>query len=570
MSRYTQGACPKCSSSDAFTIYEDTGWGQCYSCDVKLPPEKVNEIMGNNDSATTSELNNGSNNSNSSILNNSGSNPSVSKESIIFNTSNPAPQSGTLERIAKLPTYEITKRKISREVADRYGVKMDINTKSQFYPYTRQDKGIVAYKERKEPKSFVIHGEFKDVQLFGQANAFIGNKSLVITEGELDCLAVAEAFKQKYNKAYAVVSIPSATGMKALLEQREWVKKFESVILMFDQDDAGKKATEQAAKIIGPTTKVAILPAKDPCEVLIKFGVDTLVSCFFNAQTYSPAGILVGEQIWEKYIERKNVESIPYPECLPGLNDKLKGMRQGEITLFTSGTGIGKSTITKEIILHLLSTTDSKIGIISLEESIGDTTEQLINMHLKTTDSTDEENRKAFEDVFADERIVLLDHQGSVSDASLTDKIEYMALMGCTHLFLDHITIAVSEGTEGLTGNEAVDKMMSDLLKIVKKHNVWLGLVSHLRKSMSGKAFEEGHLPTIDDIKGSGSIKQISFDIIAFARNQQAKTEEEKRLTKFAVLKSRFTGLTGPSGIASYDLDTRRMIPVEKDFTSIE
>ena len=67
--------------------------------------------------------------------------------------------------------------------------------------------------------------------------------------------------------------------------------------------------------------------------------------------------------------------------------------------------------------------------------------------------------------------------------------------------------------------------MMSDLLKIVKKHNIWLGLVSHLRKAMGGKSFEEGHLASIDDIKGSGSIKQISFDIIAFARNLVADSD---------------------------------------------
>src|SRR5690606_38768159 len=110
-----------------------------------------------------------------------------------------------------------------------------------------------------------------------------------------------------------------------------------------------------------------------------------------------------------------------------------------------------------------------------------------------------------------DERIMVLDHQGSVSDESLLDKIEQLALLGCTHIILDHITIAVSEGADGRSGNEAVDYVMSNLLKIVKKHNIWLGVISHLRKSgIMGPKFEEGELPTLDDIKGSGSIKQIS------------------------------------------------------------
>ena len=135
-----------------------------------------------------------------------------------------------------------------------------------------------------------------------------------------------------------------------------------------------------------------------------------------------------------------------------------------------------------------------------------------------------------------------------------------MALSGCRYLVLDHITIAVSEGSEGLSGNEAIDKVMSDLLKIVKRHNIWLGLISHLRKSMGGKSFEEGNLASIDDIKGSGSIKQISFDIVAFARNLVATDEAERNTIKFRVLKSRFTGLTGDAGLATYNQQTCRLI----------
>ena len=113
--------------------------------------------------------------------------------------------------------------------------------------------------------------------------------------------------------------------------------------------------------------------------------------------------------------------------------------------------------------------------------------------------------------------------------------------------------------------------MMSDLLKIVKKHNVWLGLISHLRKSPGGgKSFEEGNLASIDDIKGSGSIKQISFDIIAFARNLVSENPNERNTIKFRVLKSRFTGLTGTAGAATYDGDTGRLAYVEtSEFTSI-
>lgn len=537
--RYIQTECPKCDSSDAFTIYNDGS--HCFSCNYSTK-KKVKEMNDFKDLSTKSSTN-------------------------------------MLAEIKDLNSFAIMSRGISKQVIDHFGIKMAVSPegfgRSHYYPYTKNGT-VVAYKERILPKSFLIHGNFNETELFGQSAA-TGGKTLVITEGELDACAVAQSFLDKYNKIFPVVSITSATGMKALLEQRDWIRTFESVILMFDTDDAGQAAIEKASKIIGAgKVKVAKLKAKDPCEQLLTFGSESLLRAYWDAQTWSPAGLVVGEKVWEQYKQRRNTESIPYPDCLKGLNEKLKGIRHGEITLFTSGTGSGKSTVIKEIVLDLLDKTDDKIGLISLEESVGDTAEKFIGMFLKKNavtgeDISEEDERAGFEHVFGTERLVLLDHQGSVGDASLIDKIEYMALMGCKYLVLDHITIAVSEGTEGLSGNEAIDKMMSDLLKIVKKHNVWLGLISHLRKSPGGgKSFEEGNLASIDDIKGSGSIKQISFDIIAFARNLVSENTNERNTIKFRVLKSRFTGLTGTAGAATYDGDTGRLTYVETaEFTSI-
>jgi len=515
MSRYIQGACPACKSSDAYTIYIEKGDSYCYSCGYNRQniKEKDNEMDRSTNSIQSVDSN----------------------------------ESRLLE-ISSFSSHSSSYRGISPYVYERFGVKAKAS--SQYYPYTDDDGEVVAYKERQcKDKKFFTHGNFSNVQLFGQSNFAPGGKKLVITEGELDCLSVAEVFNKK-GTIYPVVSLPSATGHNSLLRQRDWIRSFDEVILWFDNDEAGQKAIEQAAKIIGyEKTKVVKVKDKDANDMLQERGSDSVSSCIWNAPRYSPAGILTNGEIWEKYEAHKLIESIPYPPCLKGINDKTKGMREGEITLFTSGTGSGKSTVIKEILYDLINTHNRKVGLVSLEESIHDTVSKFLSMN-----KNDEAKTK---EMF--KQVALLDHQGSVGDTSLVDKIELMALMGCTHIVLDHITIAVSEGTEGLEGNAAIDKVMSDLLKVVKKHNIWLGLVSHLRKSMSGKSFEEGNLASIDDIKGSGSIKQISFDIIAFARNLVAKDDIETRTVKFRVLKSRFTGLTGDAGSATYNRETTRL-----------
>lgn len=529
--------CHHCSSSDGVALWSN-GRGKCFVCQKPA-------FLDQYDSSVKSKY-------------------KTTKHEIDMSTD-------TLQDIAQYDTAGVRERQITKTVCEMYGMKVERGNSAEitahYYPYTVKGQ-IVGYKKRLFPKDFRAVGDLKSpkLELFGQSLFMQGGMKIIITEGELDAMAMQQSNMDKYNKPYPVVSLPSSSNMKILVENRDYLRTFKEVILMFDQDEAGEKAVAAAAKIIGwDIVKVAKISENDPCDMYLK-DPSKLQRAVFNAQKYAPASIVRGESIWEAYQERKLTKSIPYPACLGGLNDKLDGMRKGEIVLFTSGTGSGKSTMIKEIVLELQESTEDSIGMVSLEESIGDSAEKFITM-FTPENPTEEQERDAFEKVFSNGRLVLLDHNGAVSDDSLIDQIENLCLLGCQYIILDHITIAVSEGAGGKTGNEAIDAIMSDLLKIVKKHNVWLGLISHLRKAQGGKSFEEGHLSSIDDIKGSGSIKQISFDIITFSRNLVAESEDERNTIHLRVLKSRFTGRTGDCGSAYYDTRTKRLRGQE-DFLS--
>jgi len=463
-------------------------------------------------------------------------------------------------------------RNIRRQISEHYGVKVaydiDGNIDSHYYPYYDGDK-LSGYKVRKLPKDFTSIGTVRS-GLFGQ-QLYSGGKRLVICEGELDAMSVQSAWYKRYQTFYPVVSLRSASSVKDLIKERDWVRNFDEVILWLDNDDAGREATKEAARIIGyDKIKIAKSNEKDASDLWIK-DPDSVIKTIYNAVDYTPAGILTKEQLWHQLEAYNEIESVPYPDYMEGLNDKLKGMRFGEITLWTSGTGSGKSTLLREIALDLLEKTDDKIGIISLEESPAETARKMAGMALNRNPANEEipieDLKVGFDRIFDSDRVLVLDHQGSISDGSIMDFLEYMCLSGCKYLFVDHITILASEGTEGLTGNEAIDKIMNDLLRLVKKHEVWIGLISHLRKTDNkGKSFEEGKLPSMDDIRGSGSIKQISMDIIAFARNVGSDNVEERNTIKTKVLKCRYTGLTGPSGSLYYDFDTGRLKRGSDDF----
>ena len=454
-------------------------------------------------------------------------------------------------------------RLVPDEIAKLFGVRHrvcpDGSRGDVLYPYLRGDGGI-SQKIRLVPKDFRVSGGLDKVQLFGQNLFGSGGDRVVIVEGEEDALAVATAYHNHYGKLYPVVSLPSASNLKPVAEQLDWLKSFKNIILFMDNDDAGNKAKREIAKIVGyERCKIVDAPEKDASDMLVKHGPKALLVAIWDAVQYNPQGILNAKELWGQLEAYTKIESVPYPEIFRGLNEKLKGMRGGEISLFTSGTGAGKSSMMREIVMHILENTEEKVGIISLEESPAEVARKLCAMKLMRNPSEYElplsELEKPFEAVFGGDRVMVLDHQGAITE-SITSQLNYMAAMGCKYLFVDHITILVSEGAEGLTGNEATDKVMNDLLKIAKTHNVWIGLVSHLRKSDKvGKSFEQGNMPSLDDIRGSGSIKQISMDIIAFARN----SEEGENSVKLKVLKCRHTGLTGPADSLNFNRDTGRM-----------
>ena len=524
-SRYTHKiSCESCGSSDANAVYTD-GHTYCFSC----------ETYGETDESIETK----------------------EQEALM-----------DFSKIT-LETRGFKERKITKAVSEFFNVQSkaeDGIITEHHYPYTRNGSQVASKLRTVASKDFRALGDMKDIQLFGESH-FNGGRKIVVTEGELDAMAVAQANLDKYNKVFPVVSVPSgaASAKKAVLNSRDFLRGFDEVILWFDNDEPGQKAMQECAKIIGSDkVKLVSSPHKDACDAYLKEGqkIDTYI---WDAKSYCPAGIINGKDAWEQYIGERDAVYIEYPEYLPMLNKKLFGRRLGSITMITSGTGCGKTQFIREDIYHLLKNTDDMIGICSLEESIAETVRGIISLDLNRrvglpdVETTEEQEKAAFDRTLGTGRILLLDHQGSVSDSSLTDKLQFLAASGCKHIFLDHITIAVSE-TEGDNVNAATDRLMSDLLKICKQFDVWIGVVSHLRKTGLGQeSFEEGGSISMDDLRGSGSLKQISSQIIALSRNQKAIEETQRNLVKVEVLKDRFTGGTGFSGTYSFNFQNGRL-----------
>ena len=462
-------------------------------------------------------------------------------------------------------TRGFKERRITRDISAFFGVRstvVDGTITEHWYPY-----GDAWKKRTVATKQFVSVGDKKKAGLFGQ-HLFSSGKRVVVTEGELDAMAVAQMFMTETGKIWPVVSVPDGaqSASKACLREREWLRGFDEVIIMFDQDEPGIKAAQEVAKIVGAEkAKIAKLSQKDPSEVLVVDGSGALKQAFWDAEKWQPAGIINGKDIWEVYQSEKDAVYQEFPIFLGRLNKNIHGVRPGSITMLTSGTGCGKTTFVKEFIYNILKTTDEHIGLVSLEESLAETARGFISLDLNKrvglpgVDTNDAEEHAAFERTLGTGRILMLDHQGSCEDSSLVDKMEYLALSGCKYIVLDHITIAVSESADGNT-NAAIDALMSTMLKMTKRHDCHITCISHLRKVGGGdKSFEDGGDISMDDLRGSGSLKQISAQVIALSRNLSAENENERNTVKVKVLKDRWTGATGWAGAYRFDFKTGRL-----------
>jgi len=456
----------------------------------------------------------------------------------------------------------LDKRRISEDTCRKFNVRVsDGHLK---FPYTITSGQITGYKERERGKEFRWQGKNPEKRLFGQ-QLFGPNKSIVVTEGELDCLSVWES-----RPKWPVVSISSgaAGAYKNLQAQLNYLLQFDEIILLFDNDSAGQDAALQCAGLFPPERcLIGNMGAyNDPSEALQAGDPDAIRQAVWNASPYTPKTIVEGTTIYELLRRPMVGKDADWP--FEGLNTMTGGLRLGELVVLTAPTGGGKSTLCTEVAYSLLEQ-GFKVGYISLEESVRRAGLRLMscaaNKPLHTDNSTiDEETFKAaFDKSVGCGRLYLRDGFGSVDPSVIINDLRFLAKSGVQWLILDHLSILLSGNA---TNNERamIDETMTNLRCFVEETGVGLILISHLRRTNGDKGFEDGNQEiTLSHLRGSHSVAQLA-DVVAFlARNI---TAGENR-AQLAVIKNRFNGCTGKCGYIMYDKETGRMLSTDSPST---
>ncbi len=489
------------------------------------------------------------------------------------------PVSGlSLSDCMAFPIAGDAKRKLKPETIKAFNLRAvyDETTgecKRVYYEYTDADHKPTGYKIRNLPKKFSVAGKIQG--LYGKQAAF-GGKGLFITEGEEDAHAIHSLLLSSTRYAgYDVVSIPNGANIEgkldaAILADESFIRRYGTVYLALDNDLPGRATRERLAgwlSLFVPNIYLVDFPLKDASECWMAGDLVGMQGGIINAKVFTPDGIINGADISIEDMLRPKPAGFSTP--FPDFDNKHKGLRKGEIITICAGSGVGKSTLVKELGFHLVTNHKLKVCHIALENVVEEIAASYVAMYNDVpvprfmSDPDCIPRAKVEEAMDATVRnMYFFKHFGSIDTKKFQEKLMYYARIGVDFIILDHLSMVIS-GSEDQNERKQIDKVMTDLATMVVETGVGLINVVHLKRKETGKekGFNEGGSISLSDLRGSAALEQLSWSVVGLERNQQADDGSED-YSLIRVLKNRTWGFLGKGGRVRYSHETGRMLPV--------
>ena len=455
----------------------------------------------------------------------------------------------------------LNRRGISEKVIKRYQITvqtehpnilvfpfLDAVGQMQFVKYRKTD-----FNREKDKNKEWCEANCKPI-LFGMAQCNNKFDKLVITEGQIDSLSVAEAGIEN------AVSVPTgAKGFTWIPYCWDWINRFEEVIVFGDHEAGRITLLDELSSRLKCTVK-HVLEAdyrgcKDANEILQKYGAEQIRVCIKNAVNVPIKSVI-------ELSEVENVDIFKLPKLRTGIRqlDRLLygGLPFGGVVLISGKPGEGKSTFASQILINALyqghkcfaysgelpnylfrAWIDFQLAgrnhITEYQNKWGDR-----NYTLSDT------NREMIADWYRgkcflyDNRIV----EGDEKESILKIVEEVVQQYGAKVILLDNLMTALDlEGWNTYDKYEKQSLFVKRLSRIALKYNVLVLLVAHKRKN--NFTTNEN-----DEISGSGDISNLAMLTIAYEKDKEQKLTQ--RLVK--VSKNRLFGKTETKGyILEYD-----------------
>lgn len=498
----------------------------------------------------------------------------------------PAPQGVDYSKVRKLDpegfvaTYLMEERKIELPVLLAYSVGESSDGRAAVFPFfkvveepevTLEEKAyfVKFLKVERPDGKKEIWTQPSNVQdsLFGKGatlpKSVTQSGDLVITEGELDALTVAQF-------GYYGVSVPR--GAKHATEDGKsandswiaadymWLANFERIFIWMDSDEPGRRAAADIAKRIGLERCYLVATPrglKDANECLCaEVPAEEIALAFENAITLDPANLSWAGNFRDKVFRRlfplDGIEpGFELPWALPWR------IRPGEMTVWTGFSGHGKTVMLSHLMVHLADQ-GQRICVASMEVEPDKTLEtvwcQANGARFPFTDKEAEtwdagQRERVGETRFNEryewvaERFLLFMPE---VDSIGVGRADWRTLMecflyarqryGCEQFVVDSMMMCVGRSE---TEYHEVELFVNALSAFSKRHQVHVHLVAHSRKKE-----DEAKPPGKQDVAGPKETADIAHNVAVVQRNMKKHSDRQKLERELAGMLTQ-TGLTG-------------------------
>lgn len=440
--------------------------------------------------------------------------------------------------------YTSEKRKLEDRVLKKYGVGaavFKVEEGGQWtdhacitFPMYDKNGKLVRHKVRSiKTKSYMrLQPKGGAWGLFGLDTVPTDAEEVVVTEGEFDAMTVYQ------ETGRPAISLPN--GASSLpIQLLPALERFKKIILWMDMDAAGQNGAKQFSRKLGLKRCISVNTedCKDANDGLLK-KVD-LKQVLCSAKVIPHEEIVtfddLREEVFQEFSHSKALEGLKC-KSLPSLNDCLSGLRNGELTIYSGHTGIGKTTLLSQLSLdYCIQGVPTLWGSFEVGKVrlAGRLLKQFAGGHGKMI-TEGKGSYDLWADKFAELPMYFMTYHGSIDVQQVIDAMDYANYVyDCSHIVLDNLQFMTSGQGYGRDRFAVQDHAVSAIRDFCTKRHVHVSLVVHPRKEDDDRRIMAA------SVFGSAKATQEADNLIVLQRGN------ENAFRSLDVMKNRFNGNTG-------------------------
>ena len=446
-------------------------------------------------------------------------------------------------------TSKVSKWFESRGISQKTLDDLMVTEGPEFMPQTGKSENTIQFnyiigdelinvKYRDGRKNFKLYKGAE--KIFYNINSIVGYDSCVITEGEMDVLALHEAGIKN------AISVPNGATLDNCID---YFEDKDRVILAVDNDEPGQALQQELIRRLG--AEVCFLTTFEDCkdanEYLIKYGKDKLVNRIEGARPVPLENVTTLKDIEDEITDFvKNGFKPGYQIGIPNF-DSIFSTYTGQFITVTGIPSSGKSDFVDQMVVGYNQRYEWKTAFASPENAPTYLHAHKLmrkvwqDMPTRNDIGTDKWNQVA---EHVNDNFFFIDMERYTLESVLRKGAELVKRKGIKCLVIDPFNKIRDVDCKTEDVNRYTMEYLTKIETFAKKYDVLVFIVAHPTKMYRDK---DGNIeePTMYNIKGGGEWYDASYHGILVHRNYEEKTVKAK------ILKVKFQNL-GENGAEAH------------------